>query len=246
MFVLSCFILKTKEQTKVSNIFQKKNVKKEKRALIYTVIFCLSIISIMSFSNISSKIIIHWILPFFSLIWLILESRALVDFFNNVKKHFVITIPSLRFEILALCTAGFLSSVFLDINLDQYLHYLQVEALFKNSIFNSSLLIVLMFSSIVSFMFLGLNPILFVGIVAWGENMELYTSITAVSILVASWGMFSTLSPFAAANLVVARASSLSGNTLSFKINKNYNIITYFLCVLIILSFHILNLAIIV
>ena len=90
-------------------------------------------------------------------------------------------------------------------------------------------------------MFLGINPILFVGIVSFGANMELYSSITAVSILVASWGMFSTLSLFAAANLVVARASSLSGNMLSFKINKNYNIITYFICVSIILCFHILS-----
>ena len=195
----------------------------------------------MSFSNISSKIIIHWILPFLALIWLVLESSAFVDFFENTKKHFVSTIPSLRFEILALCTAGLVTSVFADISLNQYLNYSQFEALFKNNMFNTSLLVVLMFTSIVSFMFLGINPILFVGIVSFGVNMELYSSITAVSILVGSWGMFSTLSPFAAANLVVARASSLSGNMLSFKINKNYNIITYFICVSIILCFHILS-----
>ena len=241
MFVLSCFILKTKDETNVSNIFPTINVKKEKKALIYTVIFCLSIISIMSFSNISSKIIIHWILPFLALIWLVLESSTFVDFFANTKKHFVSTIPSLRFEILALCTAGLVTSVFADISLNQYLNYSQFEALFKNNMFNTSLLVIFMFTSIVSFMFLGINPILFVGIVSFGANMELYSSITAVSILVGSWGMFSTLSPFAAANLVVARASSLSGNMLSFKINKNYNIITYFICVSIILCFHILS-----
>ncbi|PHR74356.1 MAG: hypothetical protein COA66_00770 [Arcobacter sp.] len=241
IFVLSCFILKTKEQTNISNDLIQKNAIKEKKALIYAVLFCLSIISIMSFSNISSKVIIHWILPSLALIWLVLESRKLADFFNNTKKHFILTIPSLRFEILALCTAGFLTSVFADINLNQYLNYSEFETLFKNSIFNTSLLIILMFTSIVSVMFLGINPILFVGIVSWGANMELYSSITAVSILVGSWGMFSTLSPFAAANLVVARASSLSGNILSFKINKNYNIITYFICVIIILCFHILS-----
>ena len=104
MFVLSCFILKTKEETNVSSIFPKINVKKEKKALIYAVLFCLSIISIMSFSNISSKIIIHWILPSLALIFLVLESSAFVDFFEN-------TIPSLRFEILALCTAGLVTSV---------------------------------------------------------------------------------------------------------------------------------------
>jgi len=241
IFILSCFILKTKEQINVSNTLIKRNAKKEKKALIYTLFFCLSIISIMSFSNISSKIIIHYFLPFFALIWLFLESKNIIHFFKKIKKHFVFTVPSLRFEILALCTAGFLTSVISDINLAQYLNYLEFETLFRNSIITSSLLIVFIFTSIVSFMFFGLNPILFVGIVYFGANMQIYNSFTALAILVGAWGMFSTLSPFAAANLVVARATSLSGNILSFKINKNYNIITYFLCVVIILCFHLLT-----
>lgn len=241
IFILSCFILKTKEQTNVSNVVLKRNTNKEKNALLYTLLFCLSIISIMSFSNISSKIIIHYFLPSFALIWLFVESKNIVHFFKNIKNHFMFTVPSLRFEILALCTAGLVTSIFSDINLSQYLNYFEFEALFKNSIFNSSLLIVFMFTSIVSFMFLGLNPILFVGIVSFGASIQIYNSFTAIAILVGAWGMFSTLSPFAAANLVVARASLLSGNTLSFKINKNYNIITYFLCVIIILCFHLLN-----
>jgi len=241
IFILSCFILKIKVQTKVSSVLLKRNTRKEKNALLYTLLFCLSIISIMSFSNISSKIIIHYFLPSFALIWLLVESKNIVNFFKNIKKHFVFTVPSLRFEILALCTAGLVTSIFSDINLAQYLNYLEFETLFKNSIINSSLLIVFIFTSIVSFMFFGLNPILFVGIVSFGASVHLYSSFTALAILVGAWGMFSTLSPFAAANLVVARASFLSSNTLSFKINKTYNIITYFLCVCIILCFHILS-----
>lgn len=239
--LVSCFILKTKEQTSVSSVLLKRNTKKEKKSLLYTLLFCLSIIGIMSFSNIPSKIIIHYFLPSFALIWLLAESKNIVNFFKNIKKHFMFTVPSLRFEILALCTAGLVTSIFSDTNLNQYINYFDFEAMLTNNILNTNLLIVFMFTSIVFFMFFGINPILFVGVVSWGVSMHLYSSFTALAILVGAWGMFSTLSPFAAANLVVARASSLSGNTLSFKINKNYNIVTYFLCIIIILCFHILS-----
>jgi len=91
-------------------------------------------------------------------------------------------------------------------------------------------------------MIVGINPILFVGVIATGVNVELFSSITGVAILVGAWGLFPTLSPFAAANLVVARATGLSGKDMSFGINKKYNFFAFVVCILLILIIHKLNL----
>lgn len=241
-FISSFTLPKEIEKITTHEDIPKKRSLKENRALVYTLIFCFSIISIMSFTSIQPKVLIHWILPLLALTWAFLESSSLKLFFINTKEHLLNNIPSLRFEILALSTAGLMSAVIITLPISTYLNPTDLINISNSSLWVTSFLVVCVFSCMVALMLLGINPILFVGVIATGVSLELFSTITGVAILVGAWGLFPTISPFAAANLVVARATNLLGKDLCFKINKKYNLVSFFVCMVLILIIHSLNL----
>ncbi|NQY92740.1 MAG: hypothetical protein HRT43_01125, partial [Campylobacteraceae bacterium] len=248
IFILPMFIISSLTSSKdIQNISRnetvsKKRSLKESRALVYTLVFCFTIISVMSFTNIAPKVLIHWVLPFLALTWAFIEASSIKTFVKNTKNHLLNTIPSLRFEILALSAAGLMSAVIVNLPILSYLNSLDLINSLNAIPWATSIVVVFLFISMVALMIVGINPILFVGVIATGVNIELFSSITGVAILVGAWGLFPTLSPFAAANLVVARVTSLSGKDMSFGINKKYNFFAFIVCISLILVIHKLNL----
>jgi len=221
----------------------KKNSLKESRALIYTLVFCFTIIGLMSFTNIAPRVLIHCLLPLLALSWAFIEASSIKTFVSNTKNHLLDNIPSLRFEILALSAAGLMSAVIIELPILEYLNSIDLMNNLNGIPWVTSFLVVFLFIVMVALMMLGINPILFVGVIAAGVNIELFSSITGVAVLVGAWGLFPTLSPFAAANLVVGRATGLSGKELSFGVNKKYNFFAFFVCILLIIIIHKLNLS---
>ncbi|GEM_PF-3546756 len=243
MFVISSLTTSKEIQstTRNSKVIKKRSLK-ENRALIYTLVFCFTIVGVMSFTNTPPKVLIHWILPLLALSWAFIEASSIKSFVTNTKKHLLNNIPSLRFEILALSAAGLMSAVIVNLPLQNYLNSIDLINSLNGMPWATSFVVVFLFISMVALMIVGINPILFVGVIATGVNIELFSSITGVAILVGAWGLFPTLSPFAAANLVVARVTSLSGKDMSFGINKKYNFFAFVVCILLILIIHKLNL----
>jgi len=243
MFVISSLtVSKETQNTPENGTVVKKRSLKESRALVYTLVFCFTIVGVMSFTSIAPKVLIHWILPFLALSWAFMEASSIKTFVANTKNHLLNTIPSLRFEILALSAAGLMSAVIVNLPLQSYLNSIDLINNLNATSWATSLLVVFLFIVMVALMIVGINPILFVGVIATGVNVELFSSITGVAILVGAWGLFPTLSPFAAANLVVARATGLSGKDMSFIVNKKYNFFAFVVCIVLLLVIHELNL----
>ena len=246
VFIIPAFFVSSLLSIKNNNDkkeIQKKEVKfkinkSEKKALLYTVLFCLSIICLMSFTTIQSKTIIHFFLPLLALIWAYLESKSIISFYQNLKDHIYNNLIKMRFEILALTTAGLVSSAFMLVSVNEFSSFL---IFFNEQGISDTFVVLLLFVGISIFMILGINPILFIGVVLMGTNFELYSVVTGVALLVGAWGLFSTLSPFAAANLVIARGLGVSSETLSFKTNKLYNFYIIIISTIIIIIFHKLN-----
>jgi len=123
MFVISNLTTSREIQiTPENGTVVKKRSLKESRALIYTLVFCFTIVGVMSFTNTPPKVLIHWILPFLALSWALIEASSIKSFVTNTKNHLLNNIPSLRFEILALSAAGLMSAVIVNLPLLDYLN----------------------------------------------------------------------------------------------------------------------------
>lgn len=198
---------------------------KEKRALLLALSFCSAMVLSINFSGLSPRLLIHWLLPTLAFIWAALEYQSEDTLVESTKNHLFNRIPMLRFEILALFAAGFLSTALLGFEVSlpiEAFSRLLGDGFAQNWIVSAAALT--LFTAMIGLMMVGVNPILFVGLVSGAVAAGTFTLTTGLTILIGVWGAFPTLSPFAAANLVVARSVGITGQELSFGPNRYYNL----------------------
>jgi hypothetical protein len=202
----------------------------ERFALVCVACFCATFIMAMSLSIASPMVLVHWLLPPLALLWAVSEAwfgETIPAFIGDLRSHMVERIPAMRFEILALASAGLLSSALSGIDLNSL--FAPLAGLPSGGIGNLVYALGL-FIVASALMTLGVNPVLFVGFAASLVSAGLVSLTAGLAGLVGAWALFPTLSPFAAANLSIANEMRRGGPSLAFGLNARYNLVAFLCC----------------
>ena len=169
--------------------------------------------------SISIATTVTLLIPFFTIIWLWIQSRGRLRalYVGPLKNMISIRLPQQASETSVIVAAGFIGPILLAL-----IPFDHVSSFIQSTQMPSSVLVSVIFLAVIGFGLVGFNPILSITIAAAAFSKPELLGISQLMlmlVLLTAWSITAQFSPFTATTIVTGRLFGVSSRTLTLSWN---------------------------